>query len=106
MARDEKLVSAIARERIGRLLSMAYKRTEKDTGDPLPGRYVRLAREMSSHYKVSMEKKEKEAFCKKCNTVFVPGKTCSVRVLGKAGYSVYRCNKCGTERKLYYKSIK
>jgi ribonuclease P protein subunit RPR2 len=100
---DEKLVGAVARERIGRLLGLAYQRTERDPSDMLAARYVRLAREMSSHYKVGMDNSEKNSFCKKCNTMFVPGKTCSVRVSGRNGYSIYGC-RCGAERKVFYKS--
>ncbi len=99
---EDKLVKAVAAERIGRLLRLAYERTERHDTDALSKRYVRLAREISAHYKVRMQGSEKLLFCKSCNAILIPGRTCTVRLASANGYAVYRCT-CGAERKAFYK---
>lgn len=99
---EEKLVKGIAQERIGRLLGIAYTRTGKDKEDVLSIRYVKLAREIGSHYKVKMNKQERNSFCRECNSMLIPGKTCSVRIASSKGYVIYKCS-CGAETKIFYK---
>lgn len=98
---EEKIVKEMARERIGRLLKLAHDRTVMADADQLSRRYVKLAKEMSSHYKVKMDGREKASFCKKCNAMLIPGKTCTVTIASSKGSIIYRC-RCGAERKLYY----
>lgn len=98
---EEKLVKGIAEERIERLLQFAYGRAMAGESDKLPKRYVKLARALSSHYKVKMKKGERNSFCKKCNLVLIPGKNCTVRIASSNGHVIYRC-RCGTERKIFY----
>ncbi len=93
----------MVQERIGRLLSLAYERigSEKEP-DALSRRYVKLAREMSSHYKVRLGRSEKHSFCKKCNSMLIPGKTCTVTLASSIGKVIYKC-KCGAETGIFYK---
>jgi ribonuclease P protein subunit RPR2 len=99
---EEKLVKGIAEERIERLIKLAYERTNQKGSDSLSARYVRLAREISSHYKVKMKKQERNSFCKKCNSMLIPGKTCTVTLASSKGQAIYKC-RCGAERKIFYK---
>ncbi len=100
---DEKLVRGMAQERISRLLSLAYERTGREREpDAISKRYVRLAREISSHYKVRMGKMEKNSFCKECNSMLIPGKTCAVTLASSRGQVIYKC-RCGANRKIFYK---
>jgi ribonuclease P protein subunit RPR2 len=101
---DEKIIRRMAEERIERLLALAYKRSVegKGTGDELAKRYIKLAQEISSHYKVSMKKPQKNSFCKRCNAVLIPGRTCTVRIESSNGYIAYICG-CGSARKAFYR---
>ena len=99
---EEKIVKEIAAERAGRLISLAYDRTMEKGRDGLSARYVRLAREISSHYKVRMKRQEKNLFCKACNSILIPGKTCTVTLASSRGQVVYKC-RCGADMKISYK---
>ncbi len=99
---DEKLVKEIASERISRLLTLAKELSLSPKPDPgLERKYVRLARKISAHYKVSMPAESRKEFCKACNSLLIPGRNCTVRLVSSHGYVVYRCV-CGHENKFFY----
>jgi ribonuclease P protein subunit RPR2 len=106
---NRQVVQRIALSRMGILLDLAEKRTVKqdrtDLDKKLAKRYVRLAREMSSHYKVGMPAALKRRICRKCNNLLVPGLNCKVVVASVHGYVAYVCE-CGNETRLHYKDKK
>ena len=101
--KDDKLIKEVAAARIERLFSLAEKKTEARGSDALAKRYVALARRISSHYKVKLPIEIKNKICKKCNSVLVPGISCTVRIASQ-GYIVYRCA-CGAQKKIFLKKL-
>ena len=86
----------IAKERCTKLLKMAR---EVYTAEPaLAKRYVSLARKISMRHRISLGN---EAYCKKCNTIFIPGKTLRVRIA--KGIRLNTCVSCGFMRRIPFK---
>ncbi|MBI5228610.1 ribonuclease P, partial [Candidatus Micrarchaeota archaeon] len=63
-------LNRIARKRVETLLSLAKEMWEKDK--TLSKRYVQLARKIGMRHQLKLGNKR---FCKKCDTIFIPGKT-------------------------------
>jgi ribonuclease P protein subunit RPR2 len=103
--KDDKLIKEVAADRMERLFSLAEKGIEAKTKDSetLAKRYVALARKISAHYKVKLTAEMKNRICKKCNSVLVPGISCTVR-LASQGCMVYRCA-CGEQKKIFLKKL-
>lgn len=98
--KDKQLVTRIAAERIGLLLSMAGSVLAK--GDAkLSKRYVRIAAEIKGHYKVR-DAVFKRSVCKRCRGLLVPGSSCSVVVASSKREVIYKCRECGYENKAHY----
>ena len=98
--KDKQLVTRIACERIGLLLSMA--RSALARGDArLSRRYVRIAAEIKGHYKVK-DAEFKRSVCKRCLGLLVPGLSCSVAVASSKRVVVYKCGGCGRENRMRY----
>jgi RNase P subunit RPR2 len=103
MIKNQKLLKEMAQERIGRLLSMAKARTlEQRKSDALSKRYVNIAKNIVSHYKMPKGKQMKAEVCSSCDSVLIPGINCSVRLASSYGYIVYRC-RCGAEKHVIYR---
>jgi ribonuclease P protein subunit RPR2 len=85
-------VREIAEERIRILLNMA--RDIYETDQLLSKRYVSLARKIGMRHKIPVGGE----FCRKCNTVFLLGKTAKKRV-GKNKMVCFVCLKCGAVRR-------
>ncbi|MDE1822849.1 MAG: hypothetical protein KGI00_00295 [Candidatus Micrarchaeota archaeon] len=102
MPKNTKLIEKIASERIERLFELSTERFHENSGESraLGKRYVRLMRLISSHYNVKLNRTIKERICKKCGNLLIPGVTCTVRILAKRGYSIYRCE-CGSQSRIY-----
>jgi len=103
---ENKVVKEIAFERIKRLLELAEEKARENTeySRMLEKRYVKLAREISAHYRVKIPKELKQKICKKCNNFLIPGINCSVRkVSGNPGYLVCKCE-CGAEKKIFLRA--
>ena len=99
----EKAVKKLAEERVRRLFSLAYSRTAASKeSDKLARRYIGIARRISSHYKIKIPSELKRAACRKCNSMLMPGKNCTVRLVADKGYIIYRCE-CGNENRVFYK---
>jgi ribonuclease P protein subunit RPR2 len=79
----------IAKERINVLFNQAL---EKKNDQVLSKRYIILARKLSTKYKISIPSQFKRLFCKKCNILMIPSKTCRVRLKGIN--IVYTCLNC------------
>lgn len=82
----------IARERIQILFSLAEKEFKKRPGRSK--RYIELARKIGLRYNVRLSKETKRKFCKKCNSLLIPGLTEQVRMDSKNRNVVRRCLKC------------
>ena len=65
-------------------------------------RYIRIAQEISSHYKTGMPKEMKVRICGSCKRLMVPGINAKVRLVSEKGYVAYSCE-CGAERHLFYR---
>lgn len=86
----------IARERCGKLLKMAR---EAYAAEPsLAKRYVLLARRISMRHRISLGNEE---YCKKCDTIFIPGVTLKTRLA--KGIRLNTCASCGFIRRVPYK---
>jgi len=90
-------VDAMARQRIETLLGLAKKMWRVDK--LLSRRYVRLARKIAARHRIKLGNK---LFCKKCNAVFIPGRTLRVRQSPKHKTVLYVCLECGSVRKFGY----
>ncbi|MGC8537804.1 MAG: hypothetical protein ACP5MZ_02350 [Candidatus Micrarchaeia archaeon] len=103
MGNDKGTVKRIAEERIGILLDIAesfYKgQAPKGVDEALVKKYISLAMQIRRHYKIRGKDKRFGTICKGCHTMLIPGITCTVRVLGKERAAVYKCNRCGTEKR-------
>jgi len=104
--KNTSLVSKIALGRIEILIRLAEEKMLENSVESgrLAKRYVRLANELSSHYKTSIPKKLKNKICNKCGNLLVPGINCKVRLASTQGYAVYACE-CGKEKHIFYKNI-
>ncbi len=99
--KDKALISTIAKERIGILISSATEAQESGEQE-LAKKYIKMARQISLHYKIKDERLKKLA-CKDCNTLLIPGKTCKVIVVSAGKAIIYRCSTCGKDTKRNYR---
>ena len=90
-------INKIARKRIETLLALAKGMWDKDK--KLSKRYVQLARKIGMRHQIKLGNK---LFCKKCDAVYLPGKTVKVRTSAKEKMVVYVCLECGAVRKFGY----
>ena len=89
--------NAIARMRCEKLLQRSIEKI--DEAPQLSRRYVELARKIAARHRISLGHK---SFCRKCDTVFVAGKTLKVRVSSREKMMLYVCLKCGNVTKFGY----
>ena len=100
MSRKE-LIKQVGNERIRILFNAAEERMEM--GDSaLAKSYIKRLMKISTHYKIKLSKEMKNKICKKCNTLLIPGKTCSVRVVSVHRYVSYECNDCKCQTHIFY----
>jgi ribonuclease P protein subunit RPR2 len=83
----------IALERIEVLFDLAKKEFGRGRED-LANRYIEIARKLSMKVNLSIPKKYKRQFCKKCYSFLVPGKNLKVRM--NKGRIIYTCGVCKT----------
>ncbi len=89
----------IAMRRCGKLLSLA---AEVHAADPaLAKRYVTLARKIAMRHRLSLGNGK---FCKKCGTIFIPGRTLKTRLA--KGLRLNTCVSCGFTRRFPFKTRK
>lgn len=101
--KGNKVQIEIAEFRIKRLFSLAKESV--DPGSPMHGlgkRYIRIAEEISSHYRVKIPDRIRLQVCRSCHGLLVPGISAKVRVVSGKGYVAYICE-CGAERHVFYK---
>ena len=67
----------------------------------LSSRYVRTARRIAMAAKVSLPREFRRRTCKRCNTLFVYGENCRVRVRQQRElHIVITCLKCGWQTRI------
>ncbi|MCS7094134.1 MAG: ribonuclease P [Candidatus Aenigmarchaeota archaeon] len=91
----------IAKERIEILLNLAEKEIKKNPDRSR--RYVELARTIGKRYNVRLTQTQKRKFCKKCNTILIPGYTMKTWLDSKNKTKVVKCLHC---KNLYRKPYK
>lgn len=84
----------IAEERISILMDKAKEAAEKEDF-ALSKRYVNLARRIAMKVQLSMPRKFKRKFCKKCQVYWIPSKTVRVRSKRKNKRMIFTCLVCG-----------
>ncbi|MEM2300192.1 MAG: ribonuclease P protein component 4 [Candidatus Hadarchaeales archaeon] len=92
----------IALERIERLLDLAEEIYESNP--QLAERYVQLAWKIKTRYTIRFSKILKRRFCKKCFSIWIPGKTVRVRI--KRGIIIWSCLSCGRVYRIPFKQQK
>ena len=94
----------IAEERIEILFDLAEK--EFKNHPERSRRYVELARKIGMRCNVRLKTGQKRRFCKKCNQLFIPKKTCEIEVGPRKKMMEMKCLNCGSVyRKPYVKKI-
>ena len=103
--KDNKLACEIAHARIEALLGLARERTKTggQGSGALAKRYVRLARKISSRYRVKIPRKAGSYICRGCNSLLMPGVNARVRLASSKRYIIYKCGDCGKETHVFYK---
>src|SRR5271167_84283 len=100
--KNERLLSDMAKERIFKLVELAKARTIKmGSQDLLARKYVNIAKEMKSHYKVREANSINKMLCKTCGSVIIPGLNAKVRISSMNSYRAVICSRCGTEKHLF-----
>lgn len=105
MNKNKSEINLIARERVERLLDFAGEIF--DRRPKLAHRYAELAWKIKTRYNLRLPQRLKRKFCRKCQSFWVPGKTCRVRLRSSGPpHLVVTCLECGYERKVPYKKKK
>ncbi len=89
----------VAEKRIAELFLQAGQIFPKDP--LLSNRYVKLARKLSTKYKVAFSKAQKIRFCKVCGAFLVHGKNARIRL--SKGNIVVSCGICKAVKRFKYK---
>lgn len=96
--RRKKIIKSSVRSSIDKLLDNARK--SHDSGnEERSTRYVGMAFDLLKKNKIKLPKELKNSFCRKCKTVWVPGKTVTVSYDKKNDCLRVTC-RCGYTRRL------
>jgi ribonuclease P protein subunit RPR2 len=95
---NQSLLSKIIKERIDKLFELAEENIKKHP--ERSRRYISLARKLSTRYNFRMNKKIKNRFCKKCDSLFIPGYNVKVKLNSREGIVEYHCN-CGVVKNIH-----
>jgi RNase P subunit RPR2 len=98
--KNERIIKEMASSRIDSLFKLAKIRARESGGSRLSKRYIKIAREISRHYKIKLPVEMRNGTCKKCNNVLVPGLNCKVRISSVSKAAIYKCE-CGEENRIY-----
>lgn len=101
MKKDSNFIKKIGTFRINRLFYLAREKTMENKTDSrrLSKRYIKIAKDISRHYKIKLDDDFKNSVCDECNEVLIPGINCKVRVSNKSTL-VYICD-CGAQKKVF-----
>ncbi len=101
--KGNKVQQEVAQYRITRLFDLAKESLNpKSPMNGLGSRYIRIAEEISSHYRIKIPDNVRLYICRSCHNPLVPGINAKVRVVSEKGYIAYTCA-CGAERHIFYK---
>ena len=100
VAKKSNIVTGIASKRIEILFSLAKESYDTDPG--LSRKYVKLIRRIGRHYRIRLGRKFKDNVCGKCDTVFIPGKSCTIRLVSGKRRKAIKCLNCGSETHVHY----
>jgi RNase P subunit RPR2 len=92
----EKVIKTSVRESISTLISKAE--SEFDKRPDLSKRYAKMAWELVKKNKVRLTSDQKLHFCRRCYTIWIPGKTATVKFDPRNNLFTIEC-KCGYSRK-------
>ena len=98
--KKSSVVKRIATERIAILHKLALE--AQDSDPELAKKYVKIMQGISSHYRIKLDKGTRNSICKKCGVLLLPGKTLSVRLASSKRQILYKCMRCGFERRIPY----
>jgi ribonuclease P protein subunit RPR2 len=96
--RRKKIIKSSVRSSIETLLGHARSSFDAGKGERSI-RYVRMAMDLLRKHKIKLPKEMKNSFCRKCLTVWVPGRTASISYDRKNGCLRVRC-RCGYSKRL------
>jgi ribonuclease P protein subunit RPR2 len=82
----------IAKERIQILFDLAKKEFRKHP--ERSRRYIQILRKIGLRYNVRLPKEIKRSFCKKCNSLLIPGLSAEVRLNKRTKTVNIRCKNC------------
>lgn len=99
--RPKKVIKETVRKRIAHLLDEARASFKKHP--ERSERYLRLIWKLLEKYKVRLTREQKLSFCKRCFTLWVPGRNVEIFFDQRNSIIEYTCKKCGFKRKLKYK---
>lgn len=89
----------IAEKHIQELFSLAKIHFPEDISQ----NSLKIMWDYATKYRISISKDMRAAFCKKCFTLLVPGKSCSIRFkTGKNPLKIITCTKCGQIKRIGY----
>ncbi len=106
MKKDNSFIKKIGTFRINRLFYLAKEKIIENKKDSirLSKRYIKIAKDISRHYKINTDENFKNSVCDECNSILIPGVSCRIRVL-KNKVLIYMCD-CGAQKKVFIKTSK
>lgn len=99
--RPKKVIKETVKGRIKTLLTEA--RSSFKSHPERSERYLKLLWKLVEKYKVRLTKEQKLSFCRKCFTLWVPGRNVEISFDQRNSVLEYKCRKCGAKRRLKYK---
>ena len=99
--RPKKVIKETVQERIRKLLGEA--RASYKTHPKRSERYLKLLWKLVEKYKVRLTREQKLSFCRRCFTLWIPGKTVEISFDQRHNILQYKCKNCGFRRRLKYK---
>jgi len=101
LVRNKSKIEQIAVERIEKLLNFAtlvYNEKPK-----LAHRYAELAWNIKTRYNLELASELKNKLCRKCQSFWLPGETCRVRLRSsRSPRIVITCLNCGYKKRIPY----
>lgn len=90
----------IAKERIEILFKLAEEEFKKHP--ERSRRYIQLARKIGLRYNIRLSKSLKRKFCKKCNSLLIPGFSSEVKIKSREKVVEVKCLNCGNVKRYPY----
>jgi len=94
-------IKKIAEKRIRTLFELAEEELKRGNFERVR-RYIELARKIGMKAQYTIPRELKRKFCKRCNMLLVPGKTCSVRLNKRTKTINIKCFYCNNIKRYKY----